>query len=571
VGFLKDINDKYRNASARQKDEEVRTKTKVYTKDRLYLREDKPRYVTHNLKTEIITVEVLDENMQPVDVISETLSDTRIKITSSKAVRNATVSVTGTINKGANPFIFIGETTLRVLMGVRTVNVTYSKSGGTLLPGYLPGTDWFGTQMVNGSLEPGWGFLAGWQDDGYAGNAFGRSGDVLTRDRTLNDPFSMNETERFTFRATVEPFNGLKIDITANHSSARNLSEYYVADSSGKLPNQELRGRVESGNFSMSYISLGTAFEKIGDDVESSSTFQQLKGDYRKDISERLAIDYMQRTGLTLKDSAGYYEGFGPTSQEVLIPAFLAAYGKKDIGTISTKAFRGIAQVMPNWSVRFDGIGKIPAVKEYVNSVVINHAYRSTYNVGSFISNPFYTFDTLQGVPIAIDLQGNFMVENNINTISINENFSPLFDLNMDWKNSLTTRIEYRRSRTVAMNMANTQVNEVNSGEIIVGMGYRFNEVPLQINQRSFDSDLNVRADFSMRNNRTVIRKLEDLSGSEITAGQRIFSLKVSADYMLSDKFTVRAFYDQRLTTPYISNSYPNANYNMGFSLTFML
>jgi cell surface protein SprA len=163
------------------------------------------------------------------------------------------------------------------------------------------------------------------------------------------------------------------------------------------------------------------------------------------------------------------------------------------------------------------------------------------------------------------------MPEYNINTVSLNENFSPLFDLNMDWKNSLTTRIEYRRSRTIAMNMANTQVNEVNSGEFIVGAGYRFNQVPLIINQREFNSDLNIRFDLSMRNNRTVIRKLEDLSGSEITAGQRIFSLKMSADYMLGDKFTIRAFYDQRLTTPYISNSYPNANYNVGFSLTFTL
>jgi cell surface protein SprA len=74
-----------------------------------------------------------------------------------------------------------------------------------------------------------------------------------------------------------------------------------------------------------------------------------------------------------------------------------------------------------------------------------------------------------------------------------------------------------------------------------------------------------------MRNNRTVIRKLEDISGSEITAGQRIFSIKASADYMLSDKFVVRIFYDQRMTNPYISNSYPNANYNVGFSLTFTL
>jgi cell surface protein SprA len=307
--------------------------------------------------------------------------------------------------------------------------------------------------------------------------------------------------------------------------------------------------------------------------VESSSTFQKLKEEYRIDISQRLGNEYQQATGISLpadSTDARYVQGFGPTSQAVLIPAFLAAYGNRDVERIPLKAMRSILEIMPNWQVRFDGLGKIPAFQEVVNSVVMNHSYRSTYSVGSFINNPYY-YEAIAGIPDTSDLQGNFMVEHNINTVSINENFSPLFGLNMDWKNSLTTRVEYKRSRTVAMNMANTQVNEVNSGEFIIGGGYRFNQVPISINQKEFNSDLNIRLDFSMRNNRTVIRKLEDISGSEITAGQRIFSLKASADYMLGDKFTIRAFYDQRLTTPYISNSYANANYNVGFSLTFTL
>ena len=570
IPYLKEINNKYRNSRTRERDAETRTKTKVYSKDNLYLREGKGRYVTHNLRTESITVEVLDENNQPVEVITETLSDTRIRITSDRAIRSATVTVTGSIEKGENPLVVIAETTLRILMGVRTVNVTYSKSGGTFLPGYMPGTDFFGMQSYNGHLEPGWEFMAGWQDPRYAERAF-LERDILTKDQNLNDPFNMNSTERFTARVNIEPFNGLKIDLTGNRMFTTNLSEYYTANMFGGLPADTARGRVYSGNFSMSYISLGTSFEKIDDQVESSKTFLKLKEDYRKIISERLALDYMERTGVVLDDSAGYYEGFGPTSQDVLIPAFLAAYGDKDPERISLVAIKSILEILPNWQIRFDGLGKIEALSQYVNSIVINHSYRSTYSIGSFISNPFFVYDTINGVPIAKDLQGNFMVEQNINTVSLNENFSPLIDLNMDWKNSLTTRIEYRRSRTVAMNMANTQVNEVNSGEFIVGAGYRFNQVPLVINQRAFNSDLNIRVDFSMRNNRTVIRKLEDLSGSEITAGQRILSVKASVDYMLSDKFTIRAFYDQRMTTPYISNSYPNANYNVGFSLTFTL
>jgi cell surface protein SprA len=574
VPYLKDINAKYRNGQTRARESKTRVKTRIYEDDNIYLREGRARYVVHNLKTEDILVEVFDENMQPVQVDTEIMSNSRIRITSGKAIRNASVKITGTIEKGESPLIFIAEGTVRILMSIRTLNLTYSTGGGTLQPGYLYGVDrfGFGTHMAGGQMEPGWGFITGWQNQDYALNAFDRG--ALTTDQVLNEPYAMNHTERFTARMSIEPFNGLKIDLTSNRMYSYNYSEYYTANADGSLPADSARGRLYSGNFSMSVITLKTAFEKIDDKVESSNSFDLLKNAYRQTISQRLGSEYTDNTGMVLppdSTNTGYVSGYGPTSQEVLIPAFLAAYGGGSPDDVSMNVIKTIWEMMPNWQVRFDGLGKIEALQRYVNSIVMNHSYRSSYSVGSFINNPFYMIDTISGVPIAYDLQGNFMVEQNVNTISINENFSPLFDINMDWKNSLTTRFEYKRSRTVALNMANTQVNEVNSEEYVLGAGYRFNQVPLIINQRELSSDLNVRLDLSMRNNRTVIRKLEDLSGSEITAGQTIFSLKASADYMLSDKFIVRIFYDQRLTTPYISNSYPNANYNVGFSMTFTL
>jgi cell surface protein SprA len=574
IPYLKDINNKYRNAQTREREAETRIKTKVFTDENIYLREGRGRYVLHKLKTENVVVEVLDENMQPVEVETEILSETRIRVTSAKAIRNATIRVTGTIEKGQSPLIFIAETTVRILMSVRTLNLTYSQSGGTLMPGYNYGinTFGFGTYSTNGYVEPGWGFMAGWQDPDYAYRAYQRG--ALTQDQQLNEAYAMNHTDRFTARMSIEPFNGLKIDLTANRMYSSNFSEYYTANPDGSLPADSARGRIFSGNFSMSYITLGTSFEKINEKVESSEAFNLLKNEYRQTISQRLGSEYTEESGMVLPADGlnpGYVQGYGPTSQDVLIPAFLAAYGGRSADNIAMKAIKSIWEMMPNWQIRFDGLGKIEALQRHVNSIVMNHSYRSTYSVGSFINNPFYLYDTISGVPVATDLQGNFMVEQNINTVSINESFSPLFDINLDWKNSLTTRFEYKRSRTVGLNMANTQVNEVNSAEFIFGAGYRFNQVPLVINQRELSSDLNIRLDLSMRNNRTVIRKLEDISGSEITAGQTIFSLKASADYMLSDKFILRIFYDQRLTTPYISNSYPNANYNVGFSMTFTL
>lgn len=142
----------------------------------------------------------------------------------------------------------------------------------------------------------------------------------------------MNHTERFTARMTVEPFNGLKIDLTANRMYSSNFTEYYTANPDGSLPADSARGRVFSGNFSMSYISLGTAFEKINDKVESSESFSLLKNEYRKIISQRLGDEYYNRTGVVLPSDSintDYVAGYGPTSQEVLIPAFLAAYGEK--------------------------------------------------------------------------------------------------------------------------------------------------------------------------------------------------------------------------------------------------
>ncbi|MFC2089379.1 cell surface protein SprA [Bacteroidota bacterium] len=580
-GYLKSINDKFRQTrrattgrmptpSQSNQQEEVRTKEKTFEQSGLYFREGTGRFVTHNLKTENITVILYDENGQEVENDIEVLSDRRIRVSTPTTLRNARIVVTGTINKGKNPIAIIAENGVRMMMAVRTVNLTYSRSGGTLLPGFLPETRALGMQNIDNKLVPGWEYVSGWYKSGFAEEAFHNG--WLTYDQALNDPFNMNLSEVLNFRANIEPLKGLKIDLTGNMTRSENTTEFFTSDEFGNLPSENERGRVRDGSYSTSFLSWGTAFEKFSENADSSSaSFDYLKNNARTEISARLADEYFNRTGSRLADSAGYYGGYGPTSQEVLIPAFLAAYGYKESSTVPLGAVQSFLNIMPNWKITYNGLSDIEALKEYINSITINHAYRSTYTVGSYTSNPYYLVDNSLGVPIAYDLQGNFMVEQNINTVTISEQFSPLINVDMDWENSLTTRFEVKKSRTIGLNMANTQVNEVRSNEYVFGAGYRFNSVQLIINNNEINSDLNVRIDFSYRNNATVIRKLEDISGSEITAGQEILSIKATADYMLSEKFTLRAFYDQRINKPHISNSYDNANYNVGFSLTFSL
>ena len=46
---------------------------------------------------------------------------------------------------------------------------------------------------------------------------------------------------------------------------------------------------------------------------------------------------------------------------------------------------------------------------------------------------------------------------------------------------------------------------------------------------------------------------------------------RISIDYKISDKFTVKFFFDKIITNPFVSSQFPNANTNGGFSLKFTL
>jgi len=173
-------------------------------------------------------------------------------------------------------------------------------------------------------------------------------------------------------------------------------------------------------------------------------------------------------------------------------------------------------------------------------------------------------------------LGNNFIPEYEINQISITEQFSPLINVDIVMQNSLSAKFEIKKSRNLGLSFANNQLIEVTSLEYIIGAGYRFKDVKFSIRpgkrgrKKNFNSDLNLKADFSIRNNKTVLRKLiEDVD--QISAGQKVMSINFTADYMLSQRLNFRIFYDMVINNPFVSSSYPNSNTNAGISLRFIL
>ena len=112
----------------------------------------------------------------------------------------------------------------------------------------------------------------------------------------------------------------------------------------------------------------------------------------------------------------------------------------------------------------------------------------------------------------------------------------------------------------------------------MVGLGYRIKDVNLGFKTMSGNngrsskvkSDLNLKADFSLRSNKTTLRRIDELI-NQISAGQEIISINLSADYLVNQKFNLRFYYDKVINNPFVSTQYPSSTTTGGFSLRFYL
>ena len=264
----------------------------------------------------------------------------------------------------------------------------------------------------------------------------------------------------------------------------------------------------------------------------------------------------------------------------MLLPAFLAAYTGKDPNNVNTDPFPKIP--LPNWRVSYSGLSKIPALKNIFKNVTVNHAYISTYNVGSYTTNVKFIGDTINGTiyPSLVETNknanGDYYPIYEFGMVSINEQFNPLINFDMTLQNSLLAKLEMKKSRTLTLSFANNQLTEISSEEFIIGSGYRFKDVPLTFGsmggggKRTFKSDLNIKADFGIKNTKTVLRSI-DTELNQISSGQKVVSINTSVDYAFSQSLTIQFFFRKTINNPYLPSQYRNSNTEGGFSLRFSL
>jgi len=382
----------------------------------------------------------------------------------------------------------------------------------------------------------------------------------------LNNPYFTKYSENLTVNISVEPIKDLRIEVIANRQYSNSHQEYYKANAAGEF---KPYSPVDQGSFTMSYLIIGTTFTSDNADGRSP-IFEKMK-EYRRQIAGRYAE--MNPNSKMIIDSTGFPQGYGPTNQEVLTSAFLAAYSGRDPSKIKLSQFPSIP--LPNWRVTYDGLSRLKIFKSWLRTFTLSHSYQSTYSISSFTSNIRY--NEVDGMPSVMDDAGNFIPHSQAQIVSITEQFNPLLKIDLGFVNSLLANAEYKRSRNLSMSFVNNQLTEISSNEFVIGLGYRIKGIRFNISgamaggkKTKTNSDLNLKCDFSIRRNKTVLRRI-DQDINQISVGQQVLSLNFSADYNLSARFNIRFYFDKTINKPYVSNQYRTSNTKGGFALRFNL
>lgn len=533
----------------------------------------------HNLHTsEDIIVKVTTKDGKEIKSTFEIVNDNRVKVKVDEDVEGAIVTVTGKRAETDSPAKRVMEGVALAVIGVKNVSFTYTENNAMTIEGYRPN---YGFSELKDA--PGWAFVFGKQDTSIAERS-ARMGYMIDNIDLLQ-PFQTSNQRRVDVKATFQPVKALKIDFTGQRTITKKSSEYYLVGSFNTDRNEYdvyRSTRMEAGAYNVNIWTLKTSFNKRPTEKNTrSEAFEE----YKRNLYE-FAWEQARLREENVPEGYYYYPGiksdtimpagYSISNPDIAVPAFLSAYTGHNNGIdfTSWKNFR------PGWRLKYDGLTAYKKISKHCKSVSLSHAYTSTFSVGSYYSNKLYNYDQAKSAEFgnmswAVSSIDNslFVPYYDITSFSVTESFSPLFGVDVTWLNSMSTKFEFKRSRTMTMNLTNSQMLEMYKRDYVIGLGYRIQELVLPFKNRlgeQFVSDFNLRADLTISDNITVTRDLL-LNMDEVTSGQLGMAMSVSGEYELNDKVTLKLYYDYNLTNPKTTNSYRNTTTEFGFELRFSL
>jgi cell surface protein SprA len=447
-----------------------------------------------------------------------------------------------------DPLRFV-KAVLRAVMTARSINFTYAQSSGTLLPGYVPSTRFFGldNRVGIGGLAPGIPFLLGKQydvigDTTSANSLYGmarRKGWYTSQSQYLNTPLSNILTENLTARTTLEPFRGFNIQLDLVRQKVRNNEAYYrrAIDTANVayltngtlvplnyLANTQALG---TGSYTVSTITVQTLFGDLGANGETSKAFNRFVAN-RAIVQQRLQAANNRPDSRVVSTTTPGTPTTPPSttainqpinlysynSQDVLIQSFIDAYHGKSSDGYEAKEFNPFSMIpLPNWNIQYNGFADLPGIRNFFRSFSLNHVYTSKFNLGSYTTSTVYQNEpTFTATPFISNATGQYVPYYVVGQISIIESMAPLLGLRFQTVNNVTGNVQYNTARAVALNITNAQVTELHTTELVIGLGYAATgfKLPFRVGgeQRVLKNTLTGRLDLSIRDNSTIQRSI---------------------------------------------------------------
>ncbi|HEX3024823.1 MAG TPA: cell surface protein SprA, partial [Chitinophagaceae bacterium] len=442
----------------------------------------------------------------------------------------------------------VAKAGLKLLTMVKHVHLEYSENYRSRVPGYMDSSRVLGQNWK--SMQPGLAYIFGRQPDSNWLNQKAAKG-LITRDSSFNSLYRQNFEQSFRLTAQIEPVREFKIDINFFKSFSKEYSELFKDTTYSGIAQQHLNPYV-TGGFSVSFVAFNTLFRKTNIN-EISETFRTFENN-RLIISNRVAQQnpYWKQNSVYTND--GFAAGYGRYSQDVLIPAFLAAYTKKDPNTIplikennaniKSNPFSGIIP-KPNWRLTYTGLSKIPALASIFSAITLTHAYSGTLSMNSFTSALLYQDAFRYGAPSFVDtVSGNYIPYFLVPNISIQEQFSPLIGIDVTTTKQLNLKFEYKRSRQLSLSLIDYQISETNSKEWDVGFNFKKKgiKLPFRIpgtDSKKLQNDLSFKLDLSMRDDATSNSRL-DQTNAYGTGGQKVIGIQPAIDYVYNKRINIK-------------------------------
>ncbi len=464
-----------------------------------------------------------------------------------------------------------------LITAIKNINVNYNETFNSRIPGYVDSPKFVGQNWR--TRAPSMAYVFGRQPDTDWLNTAAKNG-WITKDTNFNFLFTQSYRQELKMEATVEPFRDFTIDLNLSRSFSKNYSQLFKDTvGTGKFGHLS---PLAAGGFDITFISYQTMFKKFSI-TTPGTTFIQFE-ENRKILSQRLGQTNPYAGNQLINN---YYKGYGRYAQDVLIPAFIAAYTNQDplkVGLIdesnkriNDNPFKRYVP-KPNWKLTYNGLSRMPGLDRIFTNFTITHGYSSNLSMNNFTSALLYADQFGLGFPSFIDtVSNNFVPYFLIPNVTISERFAPLFGIDVQLTNQLNFKVDYGRSRTISLSLIDFQVSEVRSIEVTVGAGWRKRglKLPFKVpfskkDSKTLENDLSFRFDLTYRDHATS-NNILDQRNTIPTGGQKVLTFSPAIDYVLNNRIRLRLFFEQNRVVGYIATPPPVVNTRAGLQVNISL